>query len=135
MKNRIQLIYYLDDDSDDLHIFKTAAESLGQRVLLFLDGHEMLQSLRNRDEKPDIIFLDVHMPILNGEEILNVIKKSHHLKHIPIVMISGAYPKKLVRHFLEAGANYLMKKPVGNELKNSLEQVLKSSWDNLQAIA
>ena len=130
-----QLIFYLDDDSDDLYFFQKTAESLGHTVVTFTDGHAMLQSLRNRDQQPDVIFLDVHMPILNGEEILNVIKKNDALKHIPIVMISGAYPKKLVRHFLEAGANYLMKKPSGNDLKDAIEQVLKINWNSFQAFA
>src|SRR6476661_6107851 len=121
MKPR-QVIYYLDDDADDLYFFRIACQKLGHKVSLFADGHELLLALRRNEEEPDVIFLDIHMPILNGEEILNIIKKSPDWKHIPVVMISGAYPKKLVRQFAEAGANHLMKKPTGNEdLKTALE--------------
>jgi len=129
-----QLIFYLDDDTDDLEFFKESAVSLGHHVSLFMDGHELLQTLKSDQEKPDIIFLDIHMPILNGEEILNIIKKSPEWRHIPVVMISGAYPKKLARQFLESGANYLKKKP-GSEMRNALEEVLKINWNDYKASA
>ncbi|WP_162128554.1 response regulator [Flavobacterium phycosphaerae] len=129
-----QTIYYLDDDIDDLDFFKEVAESLGHTVKVFLDGSKMLFILENIDEKPDVIFLDVHMPILNGEEILNVIKRSDNLKNIPIVMVSGAYPRKMVRNFLDLGVNYLMKKPHVNDYKAAVEEVLSSYLDNQQAV-
>jgi len=129
-----QLIYYLDDDTDDLYFFKDVAESLGHKVQIFINGSVMLQAL-SRAPFPDVIFLDIHMPVFNGEEILNVIKKSEEWKHIPVVMISGAYPKKLVRSYLEAGANYLMKKPTASEWRNSLGKVLEIDWNSFQAYA
>ena len=55
----------------------------------------MLLTLEIQADMPDFIFLDIHMPVLNGEEILEIIKKSDDLKHIPVVMVSGAYPKNL----------------------------------------
>ncbi|HEX9980248.1 MAG TPA: response regulator [Flavobacterium sp.] len=128
-------IFYLDDDIDDLYFFKDAAEGLGHEVSIFINGNEMLKALVKKTPEPDIIFLDIHMPVLNGEEILHVLKKSDEWKHIPIVMISGAYPKKLVRHYLEAGANYLMKKPGYNDLQNTLDHVINIDWKNFQAYA
>ena len=128
-----QNIYYLDDDIDDLHFFKEAAESLGHSVSIFVNGKVMLETLGKKGPVPDIIFLDIHMPVFNGEEILHVLKKSDQWKHIPIVMISGAYPKKLVRQFLDAGANYLMKKPSITELKAALEEVLSIDWKKFRA--
>jgi CheY-like chemotaxis protein len=128
-----QLIYYLDDDTDDLYFFKDVAESLGHNVSIFISGNIMLKALGKPEQVPDIIFLDIHMPVFNGEEILEVIKKSDSWKHIPVVMISGAYPKKLVRTYLEAGANYLMKKPMATDWKHSLEHVLNIDWNNFQA--
>ncbi|TBX65759.1 response regulator [Flavobacterium silvisoli] len=128
-----QTIYYLDDDLDDLEFFKEVVESLGHTVKVFLDGSKMLFILENIDEKPDVIFLDVHMPILNGEEILNVIKRSDNLKNIPIVMVSGAYPRKMVKNFMELGVNYLMKKPHINDYKTAVEEVLLNYLQNDQA--
>lgn len=130
-----QQIFYLDDDIDDLYFFKEVAEGMGHTVTIFINGNEMLKALKKPENQPDVIFLDIHMPVFNGEEILNILKKSDDTRHIPVVMISGAYPKKLVRHYLEAGANYLMKKPVITDLRATLEQVLDIDWKNFQAYA
>jgi len=120
-----KLLFYLDDDVDDLNYFKHIISDLGHRTEIFMTGNELLYALKHEVEKPDIIFLDVHMPILNGEEILSIIKKSEDYKYIPIVMISGAFPKKLARDYQKMGVDYLMKKSVGSDLKASLMQVLE----------
>ncbi len=130
-----KLLFYLDDDMDDLLFFQQAAEELGHQVSTFRNGNEFLYALRHGPEKPDIIFLDIHMPILNGEEILNIIKKSDDYKHIPTVMISGAYPKKLVNDYLKIGANYLMKKPNLNDLRVALEHVLTINFQSFHAFS
>ena len=127
-----QVIYYLDDDVDDLFFFREAAEALGHTVSTYINGHEMLRAL-SKAPFPDIIFLDVRMPVFEGEEILHVIKKSDEWKAIPVVMISGSYPKSMVRHYLESGASYMMKKPDIGDLKSALEHVLKIDWDNFHA--
>jgi len=123
-----KLIYYLDDDTDDLEIFTDIAEHSGHQVYTFLNGNEMFYALKHDSRKPDLIFLDIHMPVLNGEEILNVIRKSEEYKQIPIVMISGAYPPKLVRHFLKSGANFLMKKSAGKEFGETLGSVFQMDF-------
>ena len=87
----------------------------------------MLNILYFQNLKPDVIFLNIHMPILNGEEVLSIIKNSGQWKQIP-VMVSSAYPKKLARHFLETGTNYLMKRPHLNDYKNEIKQVLNINF-------
>lgn len=130
-----QSIFYLDDDIDDLHIFKNIVESLGHSVSTFMNGHQMLNMLDTQREKPDVIFLDIHMPILNGQEILNVIKNSEDWKHIPVIMVSGAYPKKLVRHFMEVGANHLIKKTHTQDFKIAIEEALNMDFYNVKAVS
>ena len=131
---QFQSIFYLDDDIDDLHFFKDIAESLGHTVSTFVSGHQMLNVLDIQREKPDVIFLDIHMPILNGQEILNVIKNSENWKDIPVIMVSGAYPKKLVRHFMEVGVNYLVKKTHTHDFKIAIEEALKMDLCNTNAV-
>ena len=122
-----KLLYYLDDDKDDLQFFQDAAERVGLSVMLFDSGQDLLGSLRLEKKLPDAIFLDVHMPILNGEEILNVLKNSEW-GDIPIVMISAAYPKKLAKQFTETGADFLMKK------RTTLDDLESAITEALQAI-
>jgi CheY-like chemotaxis protein len=119
-----KLLFYLDDDPDDLKYFKEVAEKLGHRVSIFANCSDMFYALKHQLEKPAMIFLDVHMPVLNGEAILNLIKKSVN-KHIPIVMISGIYPEKMMTNYLNIGADHLMEKPVTDDLVLVLQQVLE----------
>lgn len=119
-----KLLFYLDDDVEDLKYFKELAEKLGHRVSIFATSNDMFYALKHQLEKPVMIFLDVHMPVLNGEAILNLIKKSAY-KHIPIVMISGIDSKKMMQNYLEIGANSLIEKPVNDDLIQVLEQVLE----------
>ena len=119
-------IYYLDDDLDDLGFFKEIAEELGHNVKVFTDGRKMLLVLEIQAEKPDVIFLDIHMPVLNGEEILNIIKKSDHVKHIPVVMVSGAYPKKLLQYCADLGVSCLVKRHNFQEFKHNIQEVMRS---------
>ena len=118
-------IYYLDDDFDDLGFFKEITEDLGHNVTVFSDGRKMLLILEVQDVKPDVIFLDIHMPVLNGEEILEIIKKSDHLKLIPVVMVSGAYPKKLLQYCASLGVSCLVKRHNFQEFKQNIAEVLK----------
>lgn len=128
-------LYYLDDDTDDLHFFREAAESLGHNVEIFVNGTMMLKALK-KETLPDIIFLDIRMPVFDGEQILDLLKKDEHCKDIPVVLISGAFAKSSVAHYLEAGASYIMKKASNLEdLNASLAYVLGIDWRSFKAYA
>ncbi|WP_293893500.1 response regulator [Flavobacterium sp.] len=122
---KVKTIYYLDDDFDDLGLFKEIVEELGHNVKVFSNGKKMLLTLEIKEDKPDFIFLDIHMPVLNGEEILEIIKKSDDLKDIPVVMVSGAYPKKLLQYCAQLGVKCLVKKHNFQEFKQNISDVLK----------
>ena len=122
---KAKTIYYLDDDFDDLGFFKEITEELGYVVKVFSDGRKMLLVLEIQDERPDVIFLDIHMPVLNGEEILEIIKKSDELKDIPVVMVSGAYPKKLLQYCSDMGVYCLVKRHNFQELKQNIAEMLE----------
>jgi CheY-like chemotaxis protein len=72
-------LYYLDDDTDDLHFFREAAESLGHNVEIFVNGTMMLKALK-KETLPDIIFLDIRMPVFDGEQILDILKRTNIAK-------------------------------------------------------
>ncbi len=129
-----QLIYYLDDDTDDLHFFGEAVEALGHDMRPFVNGNVMLRTLEKEKQLPDVIFLDIIMPVFNGEQILDIIKKSPKWSHIPVVLISGAYAKSAVGKYLDAGANYLMKKPADvADLRSTVAHVLNIDWTTFRA--
>lgn len=56
-----------------------------------------------RKIKPDLIILDVYLPVIDGDEVAKVIKKDEELKHIPIILIS-ATTKTLAERAKDCGA-------------------------------
>jgi CheY-like chemotaxis protein len=78
----------VDDDIDDVEIFTEAIKTISSQVncIRASDGAEGLQLLENIN--PDIIFLDINMPGMDGSECLSVIKKKEIFKNIPLVIYS-----------------------------------------------
>ncbi|WP_396145714.1 response regulator [Flavobacterium sp.] len=120
-------IYYLVDSLDDFSFLKGIGDDIGYQIIVYLDGKFMLRTLELQEEKPEIIILDIHMPIFNGEEIVEIIRKKQSLKHIPIIMISSAYPKKLISEFNKLGVKHLFKRNNLKDFKGTIEKVLEES--------
>ncbi|MEI7862184.1 MAG: adenylate/guanylate cyclase domain-containing protein [Planctomycetota bacterium] len=74
-----------------------------------VDGSDALVKLR---EKPfDLMLLDMEMPQLNGIEVLAAINVDHHLKGVPVIVISGAEQIEMAVQCIEAGAEDYLNKP------------------------
>ena len=74
-----------------------------------VDGSDALAKLR---EKPfDLMLLDMEMPQLNGIEVLAAINVDHHLKGVPVIVISGAEQTEMAVQCIEAGAEDYLNKP------------------------
>ena len=103
-----------DDDKDDQETFGEALlETKIPAELTTVDnGQELLDTLKDPAEpNPDIIFLDINMPVKNGNEVLAEIKKDADLKEIPTVMLSTSENVKDVEESFSAGANLYVRKP------------------------
>ena len=76
-------ILLIDDDDDDQEIFLSAVEQVSESVTCVALGNatEALHQLTTKAIVPDIIFLDLNMPIMNGQQFLTEIKKNAALKN------------------------------------------------------
>ncbi|MNL55199.1 Response regulator rcp1 [compost metagenome] len=63
------------------------------------------------EPKPDIIFIDINMPIKGGKEALEEIKSDQELKEIPAVMLSTSNHPKDIEDTFNKGANLYIQKP------------------------
>jgi CheY-like chemotaxis protein len=80
-----------DDDIDDANLFQEALLEIdpGITVERASNGLELLDKMKSHDfHTPDIIFLDINMPEMNGWECLSQLKNDRQLKAIPVVMYS-----------------------------------------------
>jgi CheY-like chemotaxis protein len=121
-------IYYLDIDNEDLYFLKHAIENLGHQISIYRDGHKMMQDLIKSDTKPDIFFLGSNMPILNGKELFVILKNSALWNNIPVVIISSALPKKLMRRYSDAGIKHIMKRTHAADYSATFKEVLEMKF-------
>ncbi|MDO6430575.1 response regulator [Flavitalea sp. BT771] len=123
-------VLLIDDDEDDAQFFSDAIKELAIDMTMEYcsGGQQALDRLtHNRTDTPDIIFLDLNMPALNGWECLREIKKIADIQHIPIVMYSTAnlYQEGVSPEDVGAKAFY-RKSNSFSELKTSLAALLRS---------
>jgi two-component system alkaline phosphatase synthesis response regulator PhoP len=83
-KARILLI---DDDADFIESTKTVLESKPYEVIVAVNGNEGLR--KAREEKPDLILLDIIMPVEDGFTAAEHLKKDPNLAKIPVLMLTS----------------------------------------------
>jgi|SRR5579863_8319080 len=110
----MQRIYLIDDDMDDVELFRDALEEVDPTVSLQYanDGHEAVRSLTGRgDALPDLIFLDISMPVFSGLQCLAFFKKDEQLRDLPVIMYSTSSQEREVHLARELGALAFVTKP------------------------
>jgi CheY-like chemotaxis protein len=126
LKN-VDLIYFIDDDDEDALLFETALSEIKRSVKLipFSDAQQALQHLTTAAVKPDLIILDINMPVMTGFECLEILKSSSTLNDIPVIMFSTSRSPKDIQLSLNMGAHHFMSKPnTYEELDTMLRELL-----------
>ena len=135
----IQHIALADDDEDDCVLFKDALDELliSPQVSWAKNGDDLMQNLSKNDRPlPDIIFLDVNMPIKNGIECLKEIRGDERLKHLPVIIFSTSTQQWAVDRTYELRANLFIKKPdTFQKLKDIIQRILSTDWRSFSQVA
>jgi len=92
MKQKKTKILLVDDDIDFVESTKTILESKAYEVVVAHEGDEALR--KAKEEKPDLILLDVIMPVKNGFTAAEQLKKDPQLSKIPTLMLTGFSAKR-----------------------------------------
>lgn len=107
-------IILAEDDAEDQELFIDALDAahVSSEVTTVENGQELLDNLRDESEpNPDIIFIDVNMPVKGGKQALEEIKSDKGLRDIPAVMLSTwSHPADIEDSF-EKGADLYVQKP------------------------
>jgi CheY-like chemotaxis protein len=104
-------IILADDDEDDREIFRMALHELhiAADVVFAENGGQLLEHLKKR--RPEIIFLDLNMPLINGFECLNHIRNNPDMQHVPIIILSTSNSNNDINKCYEMGSTYYIVKP------------------------
>ncbi len=123
-------IFLADDDFDDRQLFSEALEELPflVEVVTFDNGVTLMAELLKPETKlPDLIFLDLNMPLMNGEECLADIRDESKFANIPIIIYSNYLDIPKVELLYSKGANRFLKKPEQfSKLKSALSYCIES---------
>ncbi len=106
-------ILLIDDDEDDQEIFLTAVEQVSKSThCIALNGaSEALNKLEKKELQPDVIFLDLNMPVMSGQQFLMEIKKNQALKEIPVIIFSTSSHQPTIQLTKTLGAFDFITKP------------------------
>jgi len=122
LNNKIKVLI-IDDNDSILQYLKTFLERYMFEVQTCIDGYEGIQY--SAEFKPDIIFLDLMMPNIDGFKMLELKKVLNDIKDIPVIVISANAGRKNVLTAIEAGADRVLSKPINNNLlKATIDELL-----------
>ena len=103
-------ILQIDDDSDDCSFFLEALEEVSCASYTAIHNPVLaLQQLSNCEIRPDLIFLDINMPVMNGMELLTEMKKKKLI--IPVIIFSTSIPTDIENKLQGLGAIGYYNKP------------------------
>jgi DNA-binding response OmpR family regulator len=131
MANRVLLV---DDEEVNLDLMEQLVTAEGYEVIRASDGETALEMVKTA--KPDVIFLDIVMPQMNGLEVLRKIKTSPFSYAIPVIMVTAIAGIEERVKAIQAGADDFITKPfdrieLGARLKSLMR--LKSIHDRLES--
>jgi CheY-like chemotaxis protein len=125
-----------DDDEDDTILFNEALKGIDSSIQFGSanNGKELLEKLRSGVHDPQIIFLDINMPEMNGWEALKNLKKEDSFKDIPVIMYSTSSFTLEGKKAIDAGALGYYEKPSNFlKLKEFLELLTASPIAELKS--
>lgn len=113
--NPLHILLVEDNEGDILLTTETLEETnLSKKISIARDGLEAITLLDsssfNNKDLPDLVLLDINLPKINGFAVLEHIKKTNTLSHIPVIILttSGSPADKIMANELKA-SNYLIK--------------------------
>lgn len=118
MMNRKVLL--ADDDADDRELFQEIFGMINgeARLQMVENGMEVIQlldSIPQESNIPDLIILDQNMPKMNGKQTLQWLKSSDRYAHIPVIIFSTYSDDRLIRECSQLGASLVITKPCSFE--------------------
>ncbi|GLU52165.1 response regulator [Dyadobacter frigoris] len=134
-------ILLVEDNEGDI-LLTTEALQEGRvlnKISVVRDGQEAIDFLNRKGkhtlaEQPDLVLLDVNLPKKNGHEVLQYIKKSDDIKHIPVIMLTTSSSERDISLSYQNHANCYITKPV--ELEGFLNVVtqIENFWISIVAL-
>jgi two-component system alkaline phosphatase synthesis response regulator PhoP len=118
-------ILVVDDEPDIRKLTSLRLKLSGYDALTAADGQEALDLIRQH--KPDLVLLDLLLPVIGGSEVCKQIKEDEELKHTPVILFTARSDTMTAEKAKQLGADDYMTKPFDpEEMLNKIKQTLES---------
>ena len=107
MENKTILL--VDDEPDILQVLKSGLKVLGFTVITAANGNDAIISAM--EQRPDLIVLDILMPGMDGGEVARKLQEIPETKNIPVIFLTGMFPKRERQEFHIVNGNIMLDKP------------------------
>lgn len=126
-------VLVIDDDEDDQFLLKVAfqADDSRYRFEFASDATKVMEVTLASNSLPDLIFLDLNMPLISGFDILKRIKTSPQHRHIPVIVLSTSDNERDVNRCYELGANTFVVKPSTHQGLIDFANLVQLYWFSL----
>lgn len=109
----VKKVLICDDDSDIVEMLEVILEDKAYQLITETDSRKVVDLIRS--ENPNLLLMDLWMPVLSGDQVLRQIREIAELEKLPVIIMSASRDGQSVA--LEAGANAYIAKPFDiNEL-------------------
>ncbi len=102
-------ILIVEDEPLNIKLLRDILTASGYRTLEECDGQSGIEAARRH--RPDLILMDIRMPVMDGIQATRIIKSDADLCHIPVLALTGYGMECDIRHILDAGCDGYIPKP------------------------
>lgn len=119
-------VLIIEDDPLIARIVEIKLENRGYQVMLASDGQEGLDAVRQH--KPDVVLLDVMMPVMDGYQVLRILRGEAEFATLPVIMLTAKGQERDIMSGLKEGAtDYIVKPFSPSEVVERVEKVLSQT--------
>ncbi len=122
-KFRNKTVLIVDDEKNNVFALGSYLETMDMKIVSAANGAEAIEMME-KEPKPDIVLMDMMMPVMDGYEALEIMKRRYELKDIPVIAVTARAMKGDQERCLAAGAWDYISKPV--DIKLLIEKI--SCW-------
>ncbi|MFQ6090834.1 MAG: response regulator [Candidatus Bipolaricaulia bacterium] len=136
MRSKKLKILLVEDDPNDVKLTERALSRSSVKSELFVtrDGQEALDFLYKQGQfadapRPDLIFLDLKLPKVDGHEVLAKIKRDERLRRIPVIVLTISRREEDMVKAYDSGASGYIQKPVSSSEFIKVVNTVRDYWE------
>jgi CheY-like chemotaxis protein len=118
----MRTILVVDDDQTVLFVTTEVLKLKGFKVVTAVNGLQAVEVAKR--ENPDLILMDLYMPVLNGFSAMRQLKQDKDLRSVPIIAITGYHDDNVQKSAFDAGCDEYLRKPMNLEELDAILQRL-----------